>query len=114
MSGGAGVQDHAGASAQLADLGEVAVQVRARLDVNPNGRCSRFDEVLDVELRALDHEVDVEGQAGMSVEGRDDVRAKGEVGHDRDLQTRPILRQSMNMYMFLIRVLVADCNNMSN
>ena len=59
--GGRGrVEDRTGLGAELLDEVDRAVQVRHRLDVHRHHVGAGLDEVLDVAVRLLDHQVDVE------------------------------------------------------
>ena len=60
-----GVDRDAGQAAELADRGQGAVGVRGRLEVEGDRVGAGLGEGLDLALRLLDHQVDVERAAGV-------------------------------------------------
>ena len=89
----AGLSETPASDAGLADLREDAVQVHARLLVHDDHVRADGGELGHVELRVLDHEVDVEERAGAvheRLQRLDHQRADGDVGdevavHDVDV-----------------------------
>ena len=81
-AGVAGLSATPGARARLADVCQGPVQVRAGLDVDGDSVRSSGGEGVDEGVGRLDHQVDVERQAGRGANGLDHHRADGEVGHE--------------------------------
>src|SRR5690606_15393022 len=75
-------EHHAGALAQRADGLDGAVQVRARLDVDPDDVGPGLGVALDVAVGVVDHQVHVERPGGHAAQGLDHGRPDGQVGHE--------------------------------
>jgi len=81
-SGVAGLSTTARPLAELADLVERAVQVRAGLDVDPDQVGAGVGVRADPALGILDHEVDVERQPGRAADRRHHHRPDRQVGDE--------------------------------
>ena len=78
----AGVQHSSGHLAEILDLGEVAVQVGASLNLYGNDVGAGLGEVGDVLLRLNDHQMHVQGLLGHRTQRFNDQRTDGDVGHE--------------------------------
>ena len=76
------VQHDARLLAELADLPDRAVQVRARLGVHADEVGAGLRVGADPALGILDHEMHVERQRGRALDGLDDHRADRQVRHE--------------------------------
>ena len=81
VQGGAGVQHRTRHFAEVLDLGQVAVQVRAGLNLNRNDVGAGFGEVRDVLLRLNNHQVNVQGLLGHRTQCLNNERPNGDVGN---------------------------------
>ena len=91
--GRGGVEGHPRPNAPLAQERDLALQVRHRFLVQRDPGRPRVHEGLQVPVRVLDHQVNVEGKRRGLVEGRHDGRAERDVGdemtvHDVDVHER--------------------------
>ena len=65
-----------------ADQGQVLVEMGRGLDVEGDPVGPGFVEQGDEGPGVLDHEMDVDGQARLAPDGRDELGAEGQVGHE--------------------------------
>ena len=89
----AGVEHEAGLATELADAGEQCAVIDGGLEVEADEVGAGFGEGLHEVLGVVQHEVDVEKEAGhLAAELGDHLRAEGEVGHEvavHDVQVQP-------------------------
>ena len=82
LDGRGRVERRAGLAAERPDHGQVLVEVGRRLDVERDPVGPGLVEQGHKGAGVLDHEVDVDGQAGFAADGRDELGAEGQVGHE--------------------------------
>jgi hypothetical protein len=78
-----GVERNAGLRAEAPNLHEQPLQMRGRFPVHRDHVAAGFAEILDVTFGFRDHQMRIEGAPGEPAEILDDLRAPGDIGHER-------------------------------